>query len=220
MTSADDVVREEYQPYHALSRTAIISLVIGLISFAVVWFPLLLVIPALGFLIGCYAYRVIRRYPDELTGKVPAILGLVLCGALFAGGVVAHSVAYATEVPEGHLRITFANLQPVPEHPRWPIPPDALKLDGQRVFIKGYLYPDGQQRNIKRFVLIPDLGTCCFGGQPALTDMVEVTLQDPLRTEFSRRKRKLGGVFKVDRELKPVSGLNGVYYQMTVDHLR
>ena len=127
---------------------------------------------------------------------------------------------YATEVPEGFQRISFADLQPVPEAPQLPIPPKALELNGKKVFIKGYVYPDGQQYNIKRFILIPDMGTCCFGGQPKLTDMVEVTLRDPLRTIFERRKRRLAGTLTVDIRLKPVSGLGGVYYRLDAEYVR
>ncbi len=64
------------------------------------------------------------------------------------------------------------------------------------------------------------MGTCCFGGQPALTDMIEVTLRDPLRAKFSYQRRKIAGVFSVDKTLKEVSGLTGVYYQLDADYLR
>jgi len=50
--------------------------------------------------------------------------------------------------------------------------------------------------------------------------MIEVTLKDPLRTEFARRKRRLGGVLQVDTALKPVTGLGGVYYQLAADYLK
>ena len=60
-----------------------------------------------------------------------------------------------------------------------------MELNGKKIFMKGYVYPDGQRTNIKRFVLVADLGTCCFGGQPKLTHMVEVTLRDPYRVEYS-----------------------------------
>ena len=96
----------------------------------------------------------------------------------------------------------------------------AIELDGDRVFVKGYVFPGGQKENLKQFVLVPDMGTCCFGGEPKLTDMIEVTLQEPLRVDFSYRKRKLGGTLKVDSKLKPVSGVNGVYYQLDVDYLK
>ena len=98
--------------------------------------------------------------------------------------------------------------------------PLAMELNGQQVFVKGYVYPDGQRYNIKRFVLVADLGTCCFGGQPKLTHMIEVTLRDPHRVEYSYHKLGLGGVLHVDTRLKPLTGLGGVYFQLDADYVR
>jgi hypothetical protein len=64
------------------------------------------------------------------------------------------------------------------------------------------------------------MGTCCFGGQPKLTDMIQVTLQDPLRIRFSLTRRHLGGTFRVDGRFKPISGLRGVYYQLEADYVK
>jgi hypothetical protein len=211
---------EDLHPYRALSKSAVFCLVVGLLSFTALMAPVLLVLPALGLLLGMVALGQLRRYPAELSGRPAALIGLALSVVLLIGGSVLHAVAYATEVPEGFQRISFADLQPVREAPQLPVSPKALELNGQKVFIKGYLYPDGQQYNIKRFILIPDLGTCCFGGQPKLTDMVEVTLRDPLRTVFELRKRRLAGTLMVDTRLKPVSGLNGVYYRMDAEYVR
>jgi hypothetical protein len=211
---------EDIQPYRALSRSAVFCLVLGLLSITALMAPALLVLPALSILLGVVALAKLRRYPAELTGRPAALIGLALSIVLLIGGSVLHAVAYATEVPEGFQRISFADLQPVREAPQLPVSPKALELNGQKVFLKGYLYPDGQQANIKRFILIPDLGTCCFGGQPKLTDMVEVTLRDPLRTVFELRKRRLAGTLIVDTRLKPVSGVNGVYYRMDAEYVR
>ena len=63
------------------------------------------------------------------------------------------------------------------------------------------------------------MGTCCFGGQPKLTDMVEIILDDPLRTSWSTRRRRLGGTLMVDTRKKPISGLDGVYYVMKVNYM-
>ena len=208
------------QPYRAVCKSAVLCLVLGLLSLAGLLFPVLLPLPAAGIVMGLVAWAKLRRYPEELSGRPAAVLGMVLNVALLVGGSVMHAVVYATEVPEGFRRISFADLQPVPEAPHLPIPPQALELNGKKVFIKGYVYPDGQQYNIKRFILIPDMGTCCFGGQPKLTDMVEVTLRDPLRTFFERRKRRLAGTLSVDTRLKPVSGLGGVYYRLDAEYVR
>ncbi len=211
---------EDIQPYRALSKSAVFCLVLGLLSFTALMAPVLLVLPALCILLGIVALGKLRRYPAELSGRPAAWIGLALGGLLLVGGTAVHTVAYATEVPEGFQRISFDDLQPVPQAPHLPVSPKALELNGQKVFIKGYLYPDGQQSNIKRFILIPDLGTCCFGGQPKLTDMVEVTLREPLRTVFELRKRRLAGTLLVDTRLKPVSGVNGVYYRLDAEYVR
>lgn len=209
-----------YRPYRALSKAAVSSFILGLLGLTALMTPLLIVLPLVGIGLGVAALRSIRAYPDELSGRGLAWTAIVLNGLMAFVATGVHAMIYATEVPPGCIRTSFAELQPSKQTPDSPVPPRAKELDGKRVFIKGYVYPDGQQYNIKRFVMVPDMGTCCFGGQPKLTDMVEVTLQDPLRVEFARRKRKLAGVFRVDEQLKPVSGLGGVYYQLDADYVR
>jgi len=211
---------DDSQIYRALSKSAVLCLILGWLSLSALMSPVLLVLPAVGILVGLLALRQLRRYPAELSGRPAAMVGLVLSVLVLVGGGGMHAVVYATEVPEGFQRISFADLQPDSAAPQLPVSPKALELNGEKVFIKGYLYPDGQQDQIKRFVLIPDLGTCCFGGQPKLTDMVEVTLRDPLRTVFGMRKRRLAGTLTVDTRLKPVSGLGGVYYRLDAEYLR
>lgn len=216
-----DPAREEgFEPYRAISKSAVISFVLGLLAFIGLFSPPFLILALVSAILGITGYRSVVRYPNELTGKTLAILGAILGSTLFVGGIVRHSYIYATEVPEGHIRISFADLQPDKNNPMMPVPPKALEFDGEKIFVKGYVYPDGQQYNIKRFVLVPDLGTCCFGGQPKLTDMIEVTLEEPLQTAYNMKKRRLAGEMKVDMMLKPVSGVNGVYYQLKANHLQ
>jgi hypothetical protein len=72
----------------------------------------------------------------------------------------------------------------------------------------------------KKFVIVPDLGTCCFGGQPPLTHMIEVTLTGDQYAHKDFRKKRLAGTFSVNPYLKPVDGLQGVYYQLRADILK
>jgi hypothetical protein len=223
--STSDVVSvesdlEEFAPYRALCKSAVASAALALLSISAVLTPVLLWLPALGVTAGLMALARLRRYPQELTGRPLAWLGLVGSALLLLGGTALHASIYATEVPEGYRRITFDDLQPNQQGRGLPVSPLALELNGKKTFIKGYVYPDGQRNNIKRFVLVADLGTCCFGGQPPLTHMIEVTLRDPYRVAYSMRKLKLGGTLKVDQKLKPVSGLGGVYFQLDADYAR
>jgi len=216
----DEVQDEGFRPYRAVSKAAVLSLALGLLSILSFVSVVLLMVAFVGMVSGLLAMRALARYPSELTGKPIAILGLIVSTAVFIGGAAQHSYEYVTEVPEGHARISFADLQPDKQARSLPIPPSALKLNNREVFIKGYVYPDGQQHNIRRFILVPDMGTCCFGGQPKITDMIEVTLEDPLRIEYSYKKRGLAGVLKVDPRAKPVEKLGGVYYQLTADFVK
>ncbi len=218
---ADEQQSAVVHPYRTVSRAAVLSLVFGLLSVAGLLFPVLLVLAAGGLVLGVMALVSIRRYSDELTGVAPAAVGIALGTILLFGGTAMHAYIYATEVPEGYQRISFYQLQPDREHSELPVPPEALQLDGKQIFVKGYVHPGvSGQGPVKAFVLVPDMGTCCFGGQPKLTDMIEVTMRDPLRIRYTQTKRRLAGTLKVDTALKPVSGLNGVYYQLDADYVK
>ncbi len=212
--------RGEAPVYRTLSRAALLSPILGLLALPGLMFPSLLVIAFTGMVLALIGLSSIRRYPDEYSGRGLAYTGLAFCGLLGFGGTAAHIVEYMTEVPEGYERISFVELNPDdPKAPALP-PATAAALDGKQVFIKGYVYPDGQGEDIKQFVMIPDLKTCCFGGQPKMTDMVLVTLRDPHRTVYNQRKRKLTGILKVDKSLRPVDGVTGVFYELDAESIK
>lgn len=207
--------------YRELNRAAMVCLALGIISLVAVFFPSLLVIPLAGLLTGAIAYWHLMSQPNDQVGWVPNHVGMVLCGVLFVGGTAWHTYDYVTEVPEGYARISFYDLQPDPDHPELPIPPAALDMNGQRIFVKGFVFPDGQNSGIKKFILVPDRGTCCFGGNPKPTDMIQVTLKDPLRVSYSYSMRKLGGTLRVDRDPRPVAkDMNGVHYILDADYVQ
>ena len=219
LTSLPDQLDLEYYQYKSVCAASIVGLVFAPLSLLCLLSSTLLFLPVVGIVASLYAINHIRKFRDELTGLGMAKTALLMNAALFIGVSSYHSYIYATEVPEGYQRISFRELQPARGAPG-PVPPTALELDGQKVFIKGYTYPGERRRDLKRFVLVPDVGTCCFGGQPALTDMIEVTLRDPLRANYSMRCRKLTGVLEVDNKIKPISGLGGVYYRLRADGIK
>jgi hypothetical protein len=210
----------DFEQYRSVSKAGVISVLLGGMGILGLMFPVMLALPMVGAIFGFQSIRTLCRYPAEMTGWIPAIFGTVLSVIFSGGGVGLHTYIYLTEVPDGFERITFSQLQPQLRSQR--IPPDANELDRRKVFIKGYMHPSGTQGlgDVSQFVLVPDMGTCCFGGQPKLTDMVEVTLTDGLSTRYTRYKKKLAGVFSVDSELKPVNGLNGVYYELDASYVR
>lgn len=209
----------EYLRYRSVSTLAVVAMVLAIVSIASVFFVGLAFLPVFGLLFGFLALRAIRRQPEELTGVQLAMVSMVICLVSLVTGITWATWVYVTELPEGYQRVGFLELQPDDDRADLPVSPKALEMNGKKVFIKGYIYPDDRGAAVRQFVLVPDMGTCCFGGQPKLTDMVEVTLRKPLTTGYSMIQKKLGGVLKVDTRLKPISGLKGVYYQLDADYL-
>jgi hypothetical protein len=217
-SASDQAISEHYLHYRTLSASAVAALLLGLISLPALMvaaaMPGFLIVPLVGMLVGLFAVLRLRNRTHEFSGLSAAVTGLLLATTSFFGGIGWVGYVYATEVPEGYTRVSFQDLQPDQNFPQLPISPKAIALNKQQVFIKGYVYPDGQSANIKQFVLVPDMGTCCFGGQPKLTDMVQVTLRDPQRIEYSYNQRRLSGIFQVSPYKKAVKGLDGVYYEL------
>jgi hypothetical protein len=178
-----------------------------------------LVLPLFAFIMGVVVLSNIRKYPAELTGKTAAVLGTLLGSVLFVGGISCQALIYSTEVPEGFERLPFEMLKAGAGMPDYP-PRSAQEMDGKKVFIKGYIYPGQQRFNLKEFVLVPDLGTCCFGGEPKQTHMIEVILEGDTTLDYSMTKRRLAGVLKVNPTLQPVQGRPGVYYQLIADYAK
>lgn len=206
--------------YRSVSKSAVAALVLTCISVLAFNTPMFVILPLTSFLLGWVARSSIKKYPDELVGKLPATISVVASVVILIGSISTHVYIYMTEVPDGYTRITWKELQPT--HPRKPISDRSIELIKQKVFIKGYVYPNEQQTNLEAFVLVRDKGTCCFGGQPKDTDMMYVRLEGDLRINYSWRLRKLGGIFEIDElSTKRVGKLKGIgYYRLTADYLK
>ena len=210
--------------YRSVSTLAVTSLVLGILSQLAWIFPALTVIAAATVLVSWAARRRIRKYPNELTGGKLATIGLV-------GGIVAllgaptFAVVYGNlQVPEGYEPVTFAELRPNPDEEAEGqiVSQRARELEHKQVFIRGYVHPAvGMLNDIRQFVLVPDIKTCCFGGQPNIYDMVEVTVIKGKGVSYGYRRRGIGGEFLLRDE--PRSGPGGIqtgYFELRADHVQ
>lgn len=182
--------------YRAPSSLAVACFALGLLSgltFLAWW---LATLPAAALGLGVLATRQIRRRSDELTGMRLVGVGMTAAAVFWAGGWGWLGYEYATEVPEGYRRITYDLLQPDPATPNV-LPAGLAELNGQQVFIKGYMYPPPYPAGIRRFLLVRDSGSCCFGGNPKITDRIQVQVAAPEGVEYNTGVIKLAGVFRV-----------------------
>lgn len=212
----------DFQLYRSISRGAIVSLALAFFTLLGFSFPSLLSFGLIGVVVGILAYRNIRKHPLELTGERVALAGAVASALFFTAGVAFHVVDYLTEVPEGYEgnRVSFYELQPNPYNKQEVIPQRAIDLNGKKMFVKGYIHPAVQGRGkVKHFVLVPDMGTCCFGGQPKMTDMIEVHLKAEQGVKWSPSLRKVAGVFHIAQPRK-IDELANVCYHLDAEYAK
>jgi hypothetical protein len=168
--------------YRPLPPLAAVTGVLGVISILAVVTEFALPFAILGIVLGILAKRQISRSNGEYSGIWLVRGGLVLCAVCLCGGSAFHAYVYATEVPEGYERVSFVvdiskkdfiEIEGKPD-----FHPDVKALDGKQLFLKGYMYPDGRAEGLRQFILCKDSGECCFGGKPALTDMIFINIPD------------------------------------------
>ncbi|MFP6617888.1 MAG: hypothetical protein VB877_00975 [Pirellulaceae bacterium] len=218
--ASSDYDTERFEIYRALSKAAVTSAICSLVGLTGLLFPLMLVLPAAGFVFGVIGLLKLRRYRNELTGFGLALVGTLVSTVVLVGGSSWHVYAYANEVPEGYQRLNWYQLRGEDSQP---INAHALEIKDKPVFVKGYVHPgvDGFGE-VKSFVLVPDMKTCCFGGQPKPWDMIEVTLGEKSnKIRYSRSKRGLWGVFRVEQPVsRKIGDVRPGFYKMTTDDLR
>src|SRR5262249_26116881 len=147
--------------------------------------------------------------------------GLLISLLGFVAGVTVHTAVYFTEVPDGYARLSFWELRPDNPQDREIILPEKVgDLQDQKVFIKGYVHPGVQgMGRVKHFILVGDMGTCCFGGQPNMFDMVEVKLNTNEGVYYSTSLRKFGGTFHIQPPQR-VDKLSNVIYRLDAEYVK
>ena len=217
MSPQPDDADDQYNPadaYRALSTAAVASLVLGVLSILTLLDWWLGLIPFAGVILGIVALRNIRKQPEEYTGRGVAVVGIILAALFWIGGFGRLGYLHATEVPPGYERIDYSLLQPGPDDPPISIPPEAKELDGKKIFIKGYVYPGMKKEGITEFLLVRDNGTCCFGGNPKITDRIQVSLADTKGVTYSQGLFKIAGTFHITPPREAVDAKGIVFYHL------
>ncbi len=75
--------------------------------------------------------------------------------------------------------------------------PAIEKLDGSRIRIRGFIFPPPQKAGLRRFVLVRDNMSCCFGPGAALYDSIVVDMPPGETTEYNVSPISVEGTFNV-----------------------
>ena len=203
--------------YRALSTHAVTSFILGVLSVLAFLGPLFALLCLLGILCGIYGIMQIRSRPLELAGFGLAVAGVLLSGTTLVASLGLFTYTFLTEVPDGYQRTYWSQLQPEEGVMGQKMPPFAETMNGKDIFTKGYIFPGPREKGIKTFLLVRDKGDCCFGGDPKITDRIQVTLDDSRRLTFTARKVKVWGSFRLEEIASTVGTTEtkgGVYYHI------
>jgi len=97
------------------------------------------------------------------------------------------------------------------------MPKDLKKLDGKKVMMVGFMLPIDEVENIKEFLLVQSLWSCCYGQPPDINGIVRVVMPGKKRTDYFFDPLKIIGTFKVEATV--LDGYCVDIYQIEVESL-
>lgn len=206
--------------YRPLSRLAVWSVVLAMLSVLVVFDWSFSVFPVSAILAGLLALRRIRNRSPELLGQSVAHTGIILAILIWAlaGGWLIY--ARSVEIPPGYTVVNYTELQADPDVPGERIPRRAQELVGKKIYVKGYMYPGRQMVGLKQFVMSRDNGSCTFCmPNPQPTDLISVEMAGDLRAAYTKDIIHVGGKLSLMSE-EPAGGQGGVAYRLEADYFK
>ena len=78
------------------------------------------------------------------------------------------------------------------------MPPKVKALDGTEVLMTGFMLPIDEVENIKEFLLVQSLWSCCYGQPPDINGIVRVVMQGDARLDYQFDPIKVIGTFRVE----------------------
>ena len=215
--AGDSVDRGDYGKfdYRPVPVTAVVGCVLGVLSITAMLGLFGILLAMLGGIVSLMAAVIIRRSAGALGGMRLSMIGLLLSVVFFFSGSAYQVYAYKTEVPEGYERVSFTQQISkkgfVIEKDQQKVHPDVEALVGKKVFLKGFMYPTGQTAGLTTFLLLKDSGQCCFGGQPALTDMIGGVMEEGKTVDHYAGRVSVAGTFELNTNFSGADSLEPLY---------
>ena len=77
------------------------------------------------------------------------------------------------------------------------MPESVKKLDGIKVMMTGFMLPIDEVEDIKQFLLVQSLWSCCFGQPPDINGLVRVVMQGGKKVQYQYDPLKVIGTFVI-----------------------
>ncbi len=214
---------DEYSPdapvqYRAIDPRSVGSVVLGGLSILAYFHWGFLALPLGAIVLGAVGLWQFARVEGASVSVVLSSIGIGLAVVLGGGSYAWSTYLYYTQAPPGYIPIAYETLHS--EDPEILIPETAHELDGERVFIRGYMYPGRQQTGIHQFVLSRDNGVCPYClPQPKPTDLVYVEMIHGLEANYTTHLIGVGGKFTIETD-DAKEKYGGVFYHLETDFIR
>lgn len=116
---------------------------------------------------------------------------------------------FRTDASSKALRVSYDDLDLLKVLNMEPVSIDAIDhmpawlkgLNGQRIKIRGFMFPTFETEGIERFVLARDNQICCFGRDPKVYDLVQVDLKPGKTTNYIPSTRAFDVVGRLKFEM-------------------
>ena len=75
---------------------------------------------------------------------------------------------------------------------------------------------------LKEFILVGDWGTCCFGGNPKITDVVAVKIVGDQTVDYGYSVRRVVGTFRLNKSTRRTNekDIPQVFYEIEAEQVR
>ncbi len=204
--------------YQAINPLSAGSIVLGVLSALAFFHWGFLFLPLIGVLLGVAGIVNLARVEGARVGIYLSCTGIGLSLLLGCGlyGISVYRYYHAT--PPGYILIDYNTLES--DDPNQPFPVASEELEGERIFLRGYMYPSRQQTGLKTFVMSRDNGECeyCLPN-PKITDQVFIELTGEREAVYTTRLIGVGGIFSRKFE-DPKKKYGGIIYHIEADYLR
>jgi hypothetical protein len=128
---------------------------------------------------------------------------------------------FRTDASSKALRVSYDDLDLLKVINMEPVTADAVdqmpswlkSLSGQRIKIRGFMYPTFETEGIERFVLARDNQICCFGRDPKIYDLVQIDMRAGKTTNYIPATRSFDVVGRLKIEMVAEGGKPfGLYF--------
>ncbi|MCL2117560.1 MAG: DUF3299 domain-containing protein [Planctomycetaceae bacterium] len=193
----DEVRPQEEDQYRTIGSLSVATFGFGLLSVLSLFSGFLLLIPLLGLLFGVLSARKIIAMPTIVGGLRLTVAGMVLSFLFGCAGLGWQYYSYYHVTPPGYTELTFFDFA---AGPSGAVPNEIVELDGQKVFVTGYMAPQKLQDGIEKFALVRTLTVNIHTGQLEPTDMILVEIKTGEKISYRAKPIRIGGTLRVQRD--------------------